>query len=76
MRAVNRYNQSMAERTCIHLEHEPNLIWATNDLPDRIGLRFDCGDAGVILLNQQKTQEVIDELQLMQKAMGWAGRTA
>jgi hypothetical protein len=65
----------MADRTSIHLEHEPDSIWATNDLPDRIGLRFDCGDAGTIMLDQQRTQEVIDELQRMQKVMGWAGRT-
>lgn len=66
----------MAEKTWIHLEHEPDSIWATNDLPDKIGLRFDCGDAGVVLLDQRQTQEVIDALQQLQKAMGWAGRTS
>jgi hypothetical protein len=66
----------MAERTFLHLDHEPDMIWATNDTQNRIGLRFDCGDAGVVLLDQRQTQEVIDELQKLQKVMGWAGRTA
>jgi hypothetical protein len=66
----------MAEKTSIHLDHEPDSIWATNDQPDKIGLRFDCGDAGAILLDQRQTQEVIDELQKMQRVMGWTGRTA
>lgn len=66
----------MAHKTIIHLEHEPDSIWAMSDVPGKIGLRFDCGDAGVILLDQQQTQQVIDELLRMQKQLGWAGRTA
>lgn len=60
-------------KTFIHLEHEPDQIWTHGDLPDKIGLRFDCGDAGVIFLTREQTQELIDVLRLAQRKMGWTG---
>lgn len=61
----------MALKTSIHLDHEPDQIWTHGDLPDKIGLRFDCGDAGVIFLNQEQTQELIEVLRTAQRKMGW-----
>jgi len=37
-------------------------IWTTADRPRLIGLRLDCGDAGVVYLTKEQAREVINEL--------------
>lgn len=61
----------MASKTSLHLDHEPDQFWTHGDLPGKIGLRFDCGDAGVVLLSRKQTQELIDVLKTAQRKMGW-----
>jgi hypothetical protein len=62
----------MAVKTSLHLDHEPDMFWATNDEGgDKIGLRFDAGDAGAVFLDRAQTTELIDLLLTWQRKMGW-----
>ena len=48
------------------------MFWATNDEGgDKIGLRFDAGDAGAVFLDRAQTTELIDLLLTWQRKMGW-----
>ncbi len=53
------------------LTKDPSLIWTQDDGCGRIGLRFDPGDSGVVYLDRERTQELIDALIEQRKQMGW-----
>lgn len=61
-------NEIARSVTDLTLNRDPDMIWGMLENDDRISLRFDCGDAGIVMLTLKQADELIDFLQKMKSA--------
>lgn len=56
-------------KTNIVLDKEPDMIWVMVEQDNRISLRFDCGDAGVVMLTPELARELVEDVSALLKSV-------
>ena len=55
--------------TNINLTKDPDMIWGMVDTDDKIRIRFDCGDAGLIVITRAQGIDLMEQLKTFTDAI-------